>query len=248
MSQAHPKLQPIPGADPTQVDSKRYQVALENDKVRVLRIRYGAGEKSVMHGHPASLAVLATDAQVRFSYPDGRAEDIKAKAGEALWVEAGDHLPENLGNAPLVATLVELKTPASLGKQILDERGNITAMRVIPGAEVQSLKVEVSFQAAGEILGIQATDIGTYSAVTRPDGLLYGEGQGIVTTKNGETAMWKGNGVGRPTGRGSGVGWRGAVYYQSSSERLQRLNRVAGIFEYETDENGNTCGKVYEWR
>lgn len=74
------------------------------------------------------------------------------------------------------------------------------------------------------------------------------EGQGIVTTKNCETAMWKGNGVGRPTGRGSGVGWRGAVYYQSSSERLQRLNRVAGIFEYETDENGNTCGKVYKWR
>jgi hypothetical protein len=38
------------------------------------------------------------------------------------------------------------------------------------------------------------------------------------------------------------------VYYQSSSERLQRLNGVAGIFEHEADENGNTLGKVYEWK
>ncbi len=248
MSQAQPKLQPIPGADPTQVDSKHYQVALENAKIRVLRINYGPGEKSVMHGHPASLALLATDAQIRFTYPDGRSEEISAKAGELLWVEAGDHLPENLGSGRLETTLVELKTPASLGERIVDERGKITAMRVIPGAESQSPTVEVSFQAGGQILGIEATDIGTYSAVTRSDGLLYGEGQGIITTKDGETAIWKGNGVGRPTGRGSAVSWRGAVYYQSSSERLQRLNGVAGIFEHEADENGNTHGKVYEWK
>ena len=248
MAQAQPQLQPSPGADPTQVDSKHYQVALENGKIRVLRISYGPGERSVMHGHPASLALLTTDAQIQFTFPDGRSEEISSKAGEVLFVEAGDHLPENLGSGRLEATLVELKTPASLGDQVADERGSITAMRVIPGAEGQSPKVEVSFQAAGEILGIQATDIGTYCAVTRPDGLLYGEGQGIITTKDGETAIWKGTGVGRPTGHGSAVSWRGAVYYQSSSERLQRLNGVAGIFEHEADENGNTLGKVYEWK
>jgi hypothetical protein len=191
---------------------------------------------------------LTADAQIRFTYPDGRSEEIKAKAGEVLWVEAGDHLPENLSRARMEATLVELKTPASLGEQIADERGNITSMRVIPGVDGQSPKVEVSFQAAGEILGIQATDLGTYSVVTRTDGFFYGEGQGIITTKDGETAIWKGNGVGRPTGRGSAVSWRGAVFYQSSSERLKRLNGVAGIFEHETDENGNTSGRIYEWK
>jgi len=248
MSQAQPKLQPIPGADPTQVDSKHYQVALENEKIRVLRISYGPGERSVMHGHPASLALLATDSQIRFTFPDGRSEDLNARAGEVVWVEAGDHLPENLGSARLEATLVELKTPASLGEQILEERGKISSMRVMPGTEGQSPKVEVSFQAVGQILGIEATDIGTYTAVTRADGLLYGEGQGILTTKDGETAIWQGNGVGRTTGRGSAVSWRGAVYFQSSSERLQRLNGVAGIFEYETDENGNAHSKIYEWK
>jgi hypothetical protein len=53
----------------------------ENDRVRVLRIRYGAGEKSVMHSHPKSIAVFLTDAHGKFTYPDGKTEDINAKAG-----------------------------------------------------------------------------------------------------------------------------------------------------------------------
>ena len=47
--------------DPTQVDTKHYKVEFENDKVRVLRIAYGAGEKSVMHEHPDAVAVFLTD-------------------------------------------------------------------------------------------------------------------------------------------------------------------------------------------
>jgi hypothetical protein len=45
-----------PGAartDPVRVDPKHYKVEFENEKVRVLRIKYGSHEKSVMHGHPA---------------------------------------------------------------------------------------------------------------------------------------------------------------------------------------------------
>ncbi len=45
------KPQPIT-ADPIQVDRKHYTVEYENDAVRVLRVNYGACEKSVMHGHP----------------------------------------------------------------------------------------------------------------------------------------------------------------------------------------------------
>ena len=39
--------------DPVRVDPEHYRVELENEKVRVLRVRYGPHEKSVMHGHPA---------------------------------------------------------------------------------------------------------------------------------------------------------------------------------------------------
>jgi hypothetical protein len=64
---------PQPTADDlVKVDPKHYKVEFENDRVRVLRIKYGAGEKSVMHSHPESIAVFLTDARGKFTYP-GRA-------------------------------------------------------------------------------------------------------------------------------------------------------------------------------
>ncbi len=95
--------------DPVKVDPKHYKVELENDRVRVLRISYGPGEKSVMHGHPAIVAINLTDAHFKFTYPDGKTEDIQAKAGEVLSFPAFEHLPENLGDKPYEAIAVELK-------------------------------------------------------------------------------------------------------------------------------------------
>src|SRR6266478_786428 len=43
--------------DPVKVDPKHYTVVSENDQVRILKVHYGAHEKSVMHSHPASVAV-----------------------------------------------------------------------------------------------------------------------------------------------------------------------------------------------
>src|ERR1039458_7259585 len=58
--------QPAGGkADPVKVDAKHYKVELENESVRVLRITYGPGEKSVMHYHPNSVAVFLTDGKTR---------------------------------------------------------------------------------------------------------------------------------------------------------------------------------------
>jgi hypothetical protein len=80
----------------------------EDDRVRVVRIRYGPGEKSVMHGHPAMVGVMLTDAHIRFTYPDGRTEEIQGKPGMVLHFPPHEHLPENLGGA-FEAVIVELK-------------------------------------------------------------------------------------------------------------------------------------------
>lgn len=85
--------------DAAKVDPKHYKVEFENDQVRVLRITYGPGEKSVMHAHPAGVAVFLTDAQAKFTYPDGKSEDITAKAGQVIWAPAVSHQPENTGEA-----------------------------------------------------------------------------------------------------------------------------------------------------
>jgi quercetin dioxygenase-like cupin family protein len=104
---AFPAAAPV--QDPVKVDGKHYTVEFENDQVRVLRIKYGPGEKSVMHGHPNGVAVFLTDHQGRFTMPDGTTENRSAKAGEAIWSPGGAHLPENTGNRPMELILVELK-------------------------------------------------------------------------------------------------------------------------------------------
>jgi quercetin dioxygenase-like cupin family protein len=102
---------PAYAQDAVKVDPKHYKVELENDQVRVLRIQYGPGEKSVMHSHPASVAVFLTDGSVKFTTPDGKTQAVSAKAGEVQWEAGGAHLPENAGTKPFELILVELKSP-----------------------------------------------------------------------------------------------------------------------------------------
>src|ERR1043166_9639303 len=83
--------------DAAKVDTKHYTVAFENDQVRVLKAHYAPGEKSVMHSHPNSVAVFLSDANGKFTFPDGKSEDFNGKAGDAIWVDAKAHLPENTG-------------------------------------------------------------------------------------------------------------------------------------------------------
>lgn len=95
--------------DPVAVDPKHYSVEFENDHVRVVRIKYAPGEKSVMHGHPASVIVFLSDCRGRFTYPDGKTEEINAKAGQTMFTEPTEHLPENLSNQPFEVLQIELK-------------------------------------------------------------------------------------------------------------------------------------------
>src|SRR5438093_723600 len=105
--------------DPVKVDPGHYTVEVENDKVRVLRIRYGPHEKSVMHGHPAGVGICLTDHFGRFTFPNGKTEERRLKAGQVFWLPGEEHLPENLGDAPLELILVELKSkPAAAGQAV----------------------------------------------------------------------------------------------------------------------------------
>src|ERR1700722_13676266 len=96
--------------DPVKVDPQHYKVIFENDQVRVLKIHYGPHEKSVMHIHPNAVVVYETDAQMKMTTPDGKSVEATGKAGNSQWTPAGSHLPENIGDKPVDAVLVELKT------------------------------------------------------------------------------------------------------------------------------------------
>ena len=107
-------LSPILSAqDAAKVDPKHYTVVSENDQVRILKVHYGPHEKSVMHSHPAAVAVFISDAKGQFTYPDGKKEDLAGRAGDARYTPAVTHLPENTGDKAFDVIVVELKGKAA---------------------------------------------------------------------------------------------------------------------------------------
>ena len=100
---------PVFAQDATVVDSDHYKVEFENDQVRVLRITYGPGEKSVMHWHPDAIVVNLTDNTFQMHAPDGTSEEYGAKKGDVGWTDAVTHLPENLTDASAEVILIEFK-------------------------------------------------------------------------------------------------------------------------------------------
>lgn len=133
-----------------------------------------------------------------------------------------------------------------LGEKIGEEKGKVIGQRVL-ASQTGAPTMETSFQAVGTILGVEGTSNGTYTATLQPNGLLFGEGQGLAMGKDGSMASWKGQGIGTIQKDGS-IQYRGAVYYQTQSSKWDRLNHVAGVFEYSVDAQGNTHGNIWEWK
>ena len=94
--------------DAAEVDPEHYKVEFENDQVRVLRINYAPGDKSVMHSHPEGVVIFLTDGSGRFNYPDGKTEDMNFESGLVIWTEAQTHQPENTGDKPFEVIQIEM--------------------------------------------------------------------------------------------------------------------------------------------
>lgn len=133
-----------------------------------------------------------------------------------------------------------------LGEKIGEGTGRVTGQRVLPNPGGPP-KMETSFQSSGRLLGIEETEFGTYWSVMRPDGTLFGEGQGVLMGKDGETATWVGQGVGT-FGKAGAVSYRGAIYYQSAHPKWTKLNGIAVVYEYEVDGQGNNRAQMFEWK
>jgi hypothetical protein len=131
-----------------------------------------------------------------------------------------------------------------IGEQIGETIGKRTVRRVI---SIDPPTAEVSFEDRGHMLGVPTTGMGTYTSVVRPDGSIYGQGQGLSMTQDGETITWTGTGLGK-FGAGGAVSYRGMLFLSTNSQKLARLNNACGAFEYEVDPAGNTVAKFWEWK
>jgi hypothetical protein len=131
-----------------------------------------------------------------------------------------------------------------LGQQIGESKGKRILRRVL---SIDPPTVEVSFEDSGSMLGNATTGFGTYTSAVRADGSIHGDGAGIITTADGESVTWTGSGSGK-FGPGGSVSYRGMLFYQTPSQKLEALNNACGAFEFEVDAVGNTDSKIWEWK
>ena len=136
-----------------------------------------------------------------------------------------------------------------LGATLGTLRGRVTGQRVLPSTG-SAAKTEISFEISGTLLGIKLTMLGTYWSVARADGSLYGEcpNQGVLMTSTGKTATWTGAGMGRFTGKGAAVSFRGAIYVDGGGPKLARLSRMAIIYEWDVAADGSAEATFTEWK
>lgn len=136
-----------------------------------------------------------------------------------------------------------------LGEQIGATQGKVTSQRVLPGPDYRLLQMEISFEESGTILGAQGMIMGTYTVFERIPGQLYGQGQGMIATHDGDTAIWNGHGIGRMSGEGMASSFRFSLAVQAGADgKLARLNNVLVIGEHEVDAQNNTKSTVWEWK
>jgi hypothetical protein len=101
----------------------KYTVELENDYVRVVRVRYPAHSSGAMHAHPApgALIVPLTDQDARVTGQDGSTREIHVKAGDVRWAVAtpgkdlstfSAHAEDNLADRPFEILRIEPKAAA----------------------------------------------------------------------------------------------------------------------------------------
>ena len=133
-----------------------------------------------------------------------------------------------------------------LGEKIGEESGKIIGQRVLP-SEGGLPRMEITVQSSGKIIGVDYNATVTYRSGARPGGGLWGEGEGVLMTKDGDSAILTGSGVGK-MGAGGAGSWRGALYYQTTSAKLAKLNSLCAVFENEVDATGNATGKYWEWK
>jgi hypothetical protein len=133
-----------------------------------------------------------------------------------------------------------------LGELLGEGSGRVIGTRVLP-QEGSEIRMEVTIQGSGTLLGEATTETATYSQTVRPGGSIYGEGQVLYMTAQGEAILWRGFGVGRPTGQPPASRFAVCGAVQIAPPRLERLLGAATVSEYEIQADGTYHYTTQEW-
>ena len=131
----------------------------------------------------------------------------------------------------------------AIGEYIQESKGKVTAVRVLADA-----KLEASYQASGKLLGVEVSEFYTAIISPQPGGALFMEGNGIITSKDGDSELLKFQGIGHATGAGFKANYRGSTFAQTASPRFAKLIDIMTVWEVDVDEAGNFLLRIWEWK
>jgi hypothetical protein len=153
---------------------------------------------------------------------------------------------ETIGtNVVTTADTINKTDNPNIGNLLYENNGEITSQTVLEGPTVQT-----SFSSNGTILNginsIDVTEIGTYTTTPRSNGVVYGEGQGVITGKNNEIVTWSSQEIGIITPEKK-IKFNGSIFFRALSPigNLAFLDNKMGIFTFEVDASKNTVTKVW---
>lgn len=168
--------------DAVQVDPKHHKIEFENERVRVLRVVFGAGETSPEHEHPARVTVFLHDYQTTNRLADGSTDQRRRRAGDTEWRPPVKHVPhadvayENIhveikphapNHAPLTLPLDAVRLDPK--HYTIDfENEHVRVVRIVYGPKEHSVRHE---HAEGVL--VLLTDL--HLRVTRLDGTTVDE-------------------------------------------------------------------------
>ena len=127
--------------DPVKVDAGHYRVLLDNATVRVLRVTYPPGAKSVMHSHPDAILVPLSSGKVQFTLPDGKAEAARDLVeNTATYTPATTHSPANVGTTRIEGILVEFKAKSPGTATLPNSRPGMQTLTLAEGPRAVAIK------------------------------------------------------------------------------------------------------------
>jgi quercetin dioxygenase-like cupin family protein len=76
-------------------------------------VRYAVlpGDKTANHGNPNNVIFFLTDANAKFTTPDGKTTELHGKAGAVAWRNPTTHEVENTGDKAIEGIMVVPKKP-----------------------------------------------------------------------------------------------------------------------------------------
>src|SRR5919205_170260 len=125
----------------------------------------------------------------------------------------------------------------------------VMGQRVVSTANGITPQIEYTNIENGTIKGVgNVTNLQTWTDTSRSPRIIYGVGQGIITTADGQDmATWIGYGIGRSNINGTTTYHDIILFNTNSTGRLAFLKKIEGLHIPLADGNKRTT-KIYEWK